>query len=288
MKTLLRPLFSEISAEYRIGNQDIDDDAISDLAIIFRRFQAATAKQIVKFDIREIKQENQELLNAIQRRIAQNISNVQVPHNRTSIGSIFRTLTRLIQRVTGLAIAEQWTEREATVALNNYLAGEMIRISSTEAQFIVEATREAVVIEVTDPLTNSIRRIADLFKSGNNSEARALARQVDKLARLPLSETQGRIVAEVGKTQAELISAEAQARAVQSLEQLAQESGSQLKEWNAVFVRTREPHAEADGQKQPISDPFLVGGELLFYPGDGSLGASLWNIINCQCSADFL
>jgi len=59
---------------------------------------------------------------------------------------------------------------------------------------------------------------------------------------------------------------------------------SQLKkEWIASFDdRTRDAHAEADGQIVMQSDPFLVGGEQLLYPGDPA--GSSTNVINCRCS----
>jgi len=54
------------------------------------------------------------------------------------------------------------------------------------------------------------------------------------------------------------------------------------KEWISVGDSlVREAHLAADGQKKKISEPFVVGGELLRWPGDTSLGASLGNIINC-------
>lgn len=47
--------------------------------------------------------------------------------------------------------------------------------------------------------------------------------------------------------------------------------------------RVRDKHASADGQEVPIDEPFEVGGELLMYPADTSLGASADNVINCRC-----
>jgi predicted HTH domain antitoxin len=49
--------------------------------------------------------------------------------------------------------------------------------------------------------------------------------------------------------------------------------------------RVRDWHVKADGQTVPINEPFVSGGQLLMYPGDMSLGASLENILNCRCSA---
>ena len=47
--------------------------------------------------------------------------------------------------------------------------------------------------------------------------------------------------------------------------------------------RTRDTHAEAHFQFATLEEPFTVGGESLFYPGDpaGSAG----NVINCLCSS---
>ena len=49
--------------------------------------------------------------------------------------------------------------------------------------------------------------------------------------------------------------------------------------------RVREAHMAADSQEQTLNKPFQVGGQLLRWPGDSSLGASAGNIINCRCSS---
>ena len=60
---------------------------------------------------------------------------------------------------------------------------------------------------------------------------------------------------------------------------------SKEKMWQTILDgREREAHNIADGQRQNVDNPFVVGGELLKFPGDTSLGASLGNIINCRCS----
>lgn len=61
------------------------------------------------------------------------------------------------------------------------------------------------------------------------------------------------------------------------------------KEWiSAGDDRTREDHFDVDGQIVAMNEPFEVGGEQLDYPGDGSLGASAGNIINCRCGIGYL
>lgn len=61
------------------------------------------------------------------------------------------------------------------------------------------------------------------------------------------------------------------------------------KKWASILdgnTRTGQfDHVVSDGQKVKISEPFIVSGEKLNYPGDSSLGASTGNLINCRCSA---
>lgn len=56
------------------------------------------------------------------------------------------------------------------------------------------------------------------------------------------------------------------------------------KRWSAFLdEKTRANHAIADGQVRNITQPFIVNGQLLNYPGDSSLGASAGNVVNCRC-----
>lgn len=55
-----------------------------------------------------------------------------------------------------------------------------------------------------------------------------------------------------------------------------------LKTWLATSDdRTRDAHADADGQQVPYDEPFEVDGEELDYPGDPAGSAE--NTINCRC-----
>jgi uncharacterized protein with gpF-like domain len=62
-------------------------------------------------------------------------------------------------------------------------------------------------------------------------------------------------------------------------------SGLQLEHfWIATSDRrTREWHDAVDGQTQPMDEPYVVRGERLMFPGDGSLGASARNLVMCRC-----
>jgi hypothetical protein len=61
------------------------------------------------------------------------------------------------------------------------------------------------------------------------------------------------------------------------------------KMWTAILdERTRDAHAEADGQIVDEDEPYNVGGEELMEPGDDSLGASDENICNCRCDSQII
>ena len=287
-RTLFREWATDISALYRIGDTDVPQGANELTALILNRVQASTVKDIIGVDFREYKQTEEEVLETVLRQASQAISEAQYAHNSISIRSILNTAKSWIGRVTGLAISNGWSEREATIALANYLRGQTLTVSTTEAQWIVEKARKAVVVSVRDPLVNSVRKIADLFRQGLTTEARQLGRHVEKLIKLPLSNGQGQVVRYISESSSRLVTPTNQGRALANAVRRAEELGKSEKEWNAIFVRTRAEHAEADGQTVQIDEPFTVGGELLQEPGDSTLGASLWNIINCQCYSYFL
>ncbi len=68
-------------------------------------------------------------------------------------------------------------------------------------------------------------------------------------------------------------------------DELASKGAVLKKRWIATHdSRTRHAHREADGQIVANDEPFIVGGESLMFPGDGSMGASGWNLYNCRCT----
>jgi hypothetical protein len=61
--------------------------------------------------------------------------------------------------------------------------------------------------------------------------------------------------------------------------------GSSTRTWNAMDDdRTRDAHADADGQEVGVDEAFDVGGEELMYPGDPA--GSDENTLNCRCWLD--
>lgn len=60
------------------------------------------------------------------------------------------------------------------------------------------------------------------------------------------------------------------------------------KKWRTMGDRfVRETHSLANRQSVAIGSPFSVGGSLLNYPGDTSLGAPIKEVINCRCSVEY-
>lgn len=71
------------------------------------------------------------------------------------------------------------------------------------------------------------------------------------------------------------------------LEAIAQ--GKTKKQWVAIMdKKTRSTHRSADGEIIKITEPFIVGGSLLMYPRDVSLGASSSEIVGCRCSVKYI
>lgn len=61
------------------------------------------------------------------------------------------------------------------------------------------------------------------------------------------------------------------------------------KAWVAIRDdATRDAHWDTDPALFiDYEQPFIVGGEQLNYPGDLTLGASAWNVINCRCAVEY-
>lgn len=65
-------------------------------------------------------------------------------------------------------------------------------------------------------------------------------------------------------------------------------SGFKKKRWITMRdKKVRETHKEVDGHVKAIDDLFYVGGSLMGYPRDGSLGASSSEIVGCRCSIQY-
>lgn len=66
------------------------------------------------------------------------------------------------------------------------------------------------------------------------------------------------------------------------------EQGYSKKVWKTTLDgKERKIHKDANNQIVDIQKPFKVGGELLMFPHDESLGASEKNLIHCRCAANY-
>lgn len=67
--------------------------------------------------------------------------------------------------------------------------------------------------------------------------------------------------------------------------ELMKRKGKKYKTWVDVRdSKERATHLEVGGTTIPIDEPFQVGGSLMLYPKDSSLGAGDGEIANCRCS----
>lgn len=69
----------------------------------------------------------------------------------------------------------------------------------------------------------------------------------------------------------------------------AEDTGLDLnKEWIRTYDdRIRDSHMAVTEKAIPMDKPFKVGGSLMMYPGDSSLGADAADVINCRCTIGY-
>lgn len=151
---------------------------------------------------------------------------------------------------------EDFAQRMLRAALL-YVQGEAVRRHITQ---IAETTRAQIVAQVDRGYRDGLG-VSEIARSIRNS--------------IPsLSQMRGALIART----------ETHGAANAGADEGARSTGLQLrKEWVAAGdERTRQDHAEADGQIVGMDDAFEVGSDNLMYPGDPS--GSAGQIINCRCA----
>lgn len=192
--------------------------------------------------------------------------------HRENVQEIYEQLVRVSVEIFGQRVLEQGKasgqiletkdfEETFRKLSRQYINLEMIRQRITS---VSDTTRQQIV--------DQIRR-GELQGMGVDEIARAITKAVPLISR-----QRGALISRT----------ETHGAANYGADAAAKETGLRLrKEWIAASdERTRQEHADADGQIVNMDEPFRVGGELLMYPGDpaGSAG----NVINCRCSVSHI
>ena len=149
--------------------------------------------------------------------------------------------------------------------------------SFVQAQLAV--TRNLLVRIPDDTYNLIFAEISDGMNKGEDN--RQIAARVDKLLSMTRSERWKNRAITIARTETmRAYNAGAYGSGLQA-EQI--EGVPMTKEWLATEdARTRPTHREADGQEQPLSQPFIVGGFPLQFPGDPM--APPEEVINCRCN----
>ena len=152
--------------------------------------------------------------------------------------------------------AEEEGDNGALVALLAALATRTALISQVETGNAGEVAKLITTLEVRDSLRRAVA--GDITEGQLDSELRTIAHN---------AETLDDFLAESTAPGSEF-------------------DTDPKKEWNAILDnRTRETHAEADGQVVSLMEYFHVGDSLLMFPGDTSANPPLSEIVNCRCLA---
>lgn len=152
------------------------------------------------------------------------------------------------------------------------------RINDTTRANMIDSLAEAEQDELVRTLTGREAQLTAAVLASTFLDRKLRGRE----SAILMTETQ--IPAEVAKaTEAEVLSG-----APPSISGGSPREVRIPKEWVTVGdSKVRSIHSAADGQTVLINEAFEVGGELLRQPGDTSLGASVKNIVNCRCSAQY-
>lgn len=127
------------------------------------------------------------------------------------------------------------------------------------------------ITQITNTTQKDIRRIINQGVAQGLSE-REIGRAIRDIAPTK-SASRAQTIARTETHAASQAAAQASAEAVDL---------QMVRVWvSAQGERTREDHAQADGQVRGMHEPFQVGGESLMFPGDP--GGSPEQVVNCRC-----
>jgi SPP1 gp7 family putative phage head morphogenesis protein len=155
--------------------------------------------------------------------------------------------------------------------------GKSLRSSTFESALQAWITSKSLTtIEDIDAYTLSIVR--NVIRRGveNGVDAAAIAKLIEDATAADNSIARARVIARTEMHDAMNFAQVESAKAT---------GLTLVKTWTASSdTRTRDSHADADGQTVPLDDDFIVGGEAVARPGEGSPE----NAINCRCTLVFV
>ncbi len=209
---------------------------------------------------------------------------INVENYKTDIEAILKKNYRKIGKVFSKSIRRQEKDKKffiETKQLDDRIDAEVTRYITTrapeQAAIITATTARLLVVDIIEAgqsvlgATGTIDREAVADVAWSSNVARAEGRSVT------ISETETQNMAETSKNieATNLIAAGIVASVIKPIPD---------KVWHAFLdEKTRTPHAIADGQVRAQNEPFVVSGQSLMFPGDGSRGASIANLANCRC-----
>ncbi len=146
------------------------------------------------------------------------------------------------------------------------------QLDKMSAKYIKDWVQERVT-EVSKTTANKISKAINEGRA-NDRTHRQIARDIEDATGGEIGDARARTIART-----EIHSA-TQAGSLASAEDA--DIPGLKKEWLTVGdERVRQDHADADGQRQELDEPFDIGGESLMQPGDPT--ASPDETINCRC-----
>lgn len=189
-------------------------------------------------------------------------------------GDVVTTLTKSLE-IKQETIQDVADETETTV--DEALATIIILKAPRQAGFILDTTEQ--------DLKDSVQRVS--VDAAKNEETLTLAEQGRRAARDFNSRIPGK-VEEISTFETQSMAEETKLTEAEIIAASGVITLVMRKVWNTTLdEKTRSSHVIADLQGKNIKQPFMVQGQLLKSPGDTSLGATMDNVMNCRCAAEY-
>lgn len=164
---------------------------------------------------------------------------------------------------------------EVDDTVNNEVMAYILAHSIVQSRYIIDTTQNELQKIVAQAIMQNAAEETPLsnLQLGNQIKNKFVARSSGRVETIAVTETQN--TAEIMK----YIESESVNRALTGQRQI-------INTWNTTLdEKTRPSHVAADRQEVKQGQPYTVQGQLLRYPGDTALGATLDNVINCRCAS---